>query len=220
MEEHHFVTDYNRLVDHLLQTKPLDVAMSEAVGGNYDLIGRRQLEDLQSAGLKDGMRLIDFGCGSGRLSSQLGRTMSIDYTGIDVVQSLLDFAKNQSPPGYKFILNQGLAIPLSNDCADFVCAFSVFTHLLPVEIFIYMREIRRLLKPGGSLVCTFLEFDTDWNLFMEDVSVRLRGRPGHLNMHLEQSTINRFCDTIGYVQESFTSKAGSLSPYILRSTRL
>ncbi|MDD4915980.1 MAG: hypothetical protein PHW13_13195 [Methylococcales bacterium] len=39
MAKFHFVEDYEAHVKNLIATKPLDEAMSDAVGGNYHLIG-------------------------------------------------------------------------------------------------------------------------------------------------------------------------------------
>ena len=38
-----------------------------------------------------------------------------------------------------------------------ILAFSVFTHLLHEESFIYLEDFKRVLKPGGSVVFSFLE---------------------------------------------------------------
>ena len=56
------------------------------------------------------------------------------------------------------MLNRALYIPAPDACADMVCAFSVFTHLLHTETYLYLEDIRRVLRPGGRLVFSFLEF--------------------------------------------------------------
>jgi SAM-dependent methyltransferase len=133
MAQFHFVEDYERMISGLIEKFPIDEAMSLAVGGAYDEIGPIEMEVLRYAGLEDGMSLIDFGCGSGRLASVLGRYLSVEYTGIDVVQSLLDYAKSKSPSHYKFLLHRALSIPVAENSCHCLCAFSVFTHLLHSE---------------------------------------------------------------------------------------
>jgi Methyltransferase domain len=118
MAKHHFVHEYERLVEFLLRTKPVDEAMSLAVGGLYREFGIIEFEILRWAGLKDGMTLIDLGCGSGRLAHVVGERAAVDFIGIDVVQSLLDYAQSKSPPHYKFILNHDLTIPAPDSSAD------------------------------------------------------------------------------------------------------
>ena len=81
MAQFHFVEDYERYVAALVEAYPIDEAKSLAVGGSYDQFGRIQADILHHFGLKDGHRLFDMGCGSGRLSSALGQRFEIDYTG-------------------------------------------------------------------------------------------------------------------------------------------
>src|ERR1700736_6158594 len=115
MAQFHFVEDYEKLVANLIEKYPIDEAMSIAVGGGsyheYREIGATEAEILRYAGLKDGMSLVDLGCGSGRLASELGRSMNIEFTGIDIVQSLLDYAKTKTPSNYRFLLHRALSIP-------------------------------------------------------------------------------------------------------------
>jgi ubiquinone/menaquinone biosynthesis C-methylase UbiE len=49
-------------------------------------------------------------------------------------------------------------IPEKDGEADFVCFFSVLTHLLHEQGFVYLQEAKRVLKPGGKIVFSFLEF--------------------------------------------------------------
>jgi cyclopropane fatty-acyl-phospholipid synthase-like methyltransferase len=56
-------------------------------------VGAIEADIMRYAGLKDGMSLIDLGCGSGRLASVLSRSMNIEFTGIDIVQPLLDYVR-------------------------------------------------------------------------------------------------------------------------------
>ena len=69
--------------------------MSDAVGGCYHLIGDIERSIVTYAGLKDGMKLIDYGCGSGRLASSLA--IDIDYLGVDIIDDLLKYAASKSP---------------------------------------------------------------------------------------------------------------------------
>ena len=87
--------------------------------------------------------------------------MEIEYTGLDVVQELLDYAKTKCPENYHFCLNHALTLPLTDQSVDYAFAFSVFTHLLHAETYLYLEEMFRCLKLGGAVVCSFLEFTMD-----------------------------------------------------------
>jgi len=211
MAEFHFVEEFERHVAHLIKTYPLDEAMSRATGGGYDEVGQIEVNILRYAGLKDGMSLIDLGCGSGRLTSVLGQTMKIEYTGIDIVQALLDYAKSKSPPNYRFLLHRALSIPAADNACDFVASFSVFTHLLQAETYIYLQDIKRTLKPGGKLVLSFLEFqcDSHWAAFESTVAAQREQRRVVLNMFHERSVIETWSNRLGYVMEAYIPGTGA-----------
>ena len=211
MAQFHFVEDYEKLVANLIEKYPIDEAMSIAVGGGsyheYREIGATEAEILRYAGLKDGMSLVDLGCGSGRLASELGRSMNIEFTGIDIVQSLLDYAKTKTPSNYRFLLHRTLSIPSDDNQRDFVSAFSVFTHLLHAETYIYLEDIKRTLKGGGKLVFSFLEFESDihWGVFEETVEAQRHHSNAHLTTFIERSVIDTWCKKLGYQIEAFIS---------------
>ncbi len=206
MAKFHFIEDYERLVKWLMRKYPLDEAMSRAVGGGgYEHVGQIEAAIVGHAGLRDGQSLVDFGCGSGRLASALGQKMSIEYCGIDVVKALLQYAKKKSPENYRFILNRSLGVPLPDASADMATAFSVFTHLLHHESYIYLEELRRVVRPGGVVVFSFLEFSEPghWSQFEATVEAQRSSTVPHLNQFLERSQIELWSSKLGYQSVGF-----------------
>ncbi len=158
MAQFHFVQDYVKHVKRLKRKYPIDKAMSLAVGGNYETISDVASDILIEAGLSDGHRLFDFGCGSGRVAVGVARKRQLaGYLGVDIVQDLLDYARTKTPPEYRFLINRSLKLPAEDASFDFVCAFSVFTHLLLHESYTYLCEMERIVRPGGRVVISFLE---------------------------------------------------------------
>lgn len=98
MNKPDFVEAYEGMVARLIVERPLEEAMSLAVGGAYEMVGQGEGDILQSFGLHNGMSIVDLGCGSGRLAHPLGKRFHLSYIGIDIVQEWLDFAKSKSPP--------------------------------------------------------------------------------------------------------------------------
>jgi ubiquinone/menaquinone biosynthesis C-methylase UbiE len=156
-----------------------DEALREAVGGEFVAVGKLVYHLLRSLGLADGHLVVDVGCGSGRLSVQLAPFGGIRYIGCDVVERLVDCAsKLSNRPDWAFVVTDGGRIPCENSTADFVCFISVFTHLLHEDTFRYFRESARVLKPGGRLVFSFLEFRVPmhWREFISVVDSAVPGR--------------------------------------------
>ena len=147
------------------------------VGGEFDAIGLLTRELLIHHGLRKDYYLIDVGCGSGRAAKPLSEYLTGKYLGIDVVPELLEYARSiVARPDWRFEIASGLTIPEKDQQADMVCFFSVFTHLLHEESFVYLREAKRVLKPGGKIVFSFLDFRVagHWSIFesnLEDVGV-------------------------------------------------
>jgi len=93
-----------------------------------------------------------------------------------------------------------LNVPADNDSVDMICAFSLFTHLLQAETYIYMTDMYRALKPEGRLVFSFLEFDvlSQWGVFEATVVQQKSSTIPHLNMFMEKSVIQHWANHIGF----------------------
>ena len=214
MAKFHFVEDYEKHVAALVKQHGLDAGMALAVGGSYELIGNIEASILTALGLRDGMKLADVGCGSGRASTVLGRRLRIEYDGFDIVQQLLDYAATKSPANYRFILNRYIRLPGPPNTYDMACAFSLFTHLLHEESFVYISDIFRVLRPGGKLVFSFLEFAMPghWPIFEGMVEGAKHSSHPHLNMFMERNVIRLMADKIGFAEPSFYDATDAIAP--------
>lgn len=172
-------------ITNLLRKKDVETAMSLVVGGDYERIGEALRTRLVRFGLRPYDYLIDVGCGSGRLASALARSDFRDtlrYLGIDIVPEMLAFAAEKCrQPCWRFELVTELTIPENDGVADMVCFFSVFTHLMQEESFLYLREARRVLKTGGRIVASYLDIaePMHWETFDANLKSarRRQGKP-------------------------------------------
>lgn len=192
------------MVTELKRTFPLDEAMSLAVGGSYDVVGKIERRILEHYGLRAGMTLLDIGCGSGRLSSTLS-DLDIDYLGTDIVPDLLEYARSRSNKAFKFILHTELSVPVPSQSIDTACAFSVFTHLHHEESYIYLEDVWRALKPGGKMIFSFLEFAAEfhWPVFIATVRNKQASVPQHLNQFIERDAISLWARKTGFTLIEF-----------------
>jgi SAM-dependent methyltransferase len=176
-----------------------DEALRVAIGGEFIAVGKLEYYLLRSLGLADGHLVVDVGCGSGRLSVQLAPFPGIRYIGCDIVDRLVAYASELSQrPDWTFVCTKGEGIPCGDGAADFVCFFSVFTHLSHEETFRYFREAARVLRPGGRLVFSFIEFriPIHWNIFIATVESPSDGV--HLNQFVDRDGIAAWAAHSGF----------------------
>src|SRR4051812_42724711 len=188
-------------VDHVAKLEGRlseDAALRRAVGGEFLAIGRLEYHLLRSRGLGQDALVVDVGCGSGRLAVHLAPFAGIRYIGSDVVPRLLEYARDLcGRPDWQFTHTDGTRIPAGDSTADFVTFFSVFTHLPHEQIFQYFREALRVLKPGGLMLMSFLEFQVPlhWANFI--ASVEGKREDDHLNQYIERDSIRFWAQVIG-----------------------
>ncbi|MGO4571239.1 methyltransferase domain-containing protein [Microvirga sp. 2TAF3] len=152
--------------------------------GDYKAIGAEFLGHFVRIGrLKPSDRVLDIGCGIGRMAIPLTQYLdgaSGSYEGVDPVgEGIAWCTRNITPvyPRFRFcqidlaheLYNPGgslsgheVVLPFSDASFDFIVMVSVATHLPIHEIAAYAREAMRLLAPGGRLFMTaFLILDGD-----------------------------------------------------------
>jgi SAM-dependent methyltransferase len=151
-------------------------------------------ESLDEAGvdLARCRRVLDFGCGCGRIIRHI-RTMSpADLHGSDLNPDLIDWCQRQLTFG-RFLCN-GLAPPLSyhRDSFDLVYSISVLTHLDEDLQNQWLEELRRILTPGGALLVT-THGDSCFDGL--DAGESQRYRNGELVVRSSDSLGSNLCET-------------------------
>jgi SAM-dependent methyltransferase len=120
---------------------------------------RRRIEELLGPDWTwEGKRVLDFGCGAGR-----GLRYFLDVAerdtevwGCDISEPSVEWLQTHlCPPLHVFRNGEDPPIPRPDDYFDAVWAVSVFTHVYKnwAE---WMLELRRVLRPDGRLILTFL----------------------------------------------------------------
>jgi SAM-dependent methyltransferase len=140
-------------------------AMMFLVQGNHEADcfvegGRRAFETLWETLEKSHVdypfqTILDFGCGCGRvLRHWKSRAAQFQLYGVDYNPELVMWCRNVVP--YAQVDQNSLEPPLSYpaDMFDLVYAFSTFTHWDVALQMAWMREFRRILRPGGYLFFT------------------------------------------------------------------
>ena len=73
----------------------------------------------------------------------------------------------------------------------------MFTHLLHEETYCYLVEARRVVKPGGRIVFSFLEFENNWPIFEDTYKINAGGSNVHLNMFIGRDAITGWVAHLG-----------------------
>ncbi|MCJ8268132.1 MAG: class I SAM-dependent methyltransferase [Psychrosphaera sp.] len=96
-------------------------------------------------------KVLDFGCGYGRIGSILRAAGYKDLVGIDSSASMIDRGKREFPE-LALELVTGATLPFHDQSFDAVVACAVFTCITDHKIRLsQMNELCRILKPDGLL---------------------------------------------------------------------
>ncbi len=132
------------------------------------------------AGLRPDQRVLEVGCGNGRLAVPLTTFLADggSYVGTDVVRSGIRWCRRAIASrfaNFEFMHvdvrhplyrprgrgGEAASFPFGDDSFDVVVLTSVFTHLLPQETVGMLEQAARVLRSGGVLFSTWFVPDLD-----------------------------------------------------------
>ncbi len=135
---------------HAMARGPLSAAgglyeanmIADALGG----VGV-EMADIHSA--------LDFGCSSGRVVRVLAAAYpDIRWHGCDPNAPAIAWATDNLP-GIEFFVNDDAPpLPMADASLDLAYAISIWSHFAPELGLRWFEEMRRIIRPGGHLVCT------------------------------------------------------------------
>ncbi|MBS0356715.1 MAG: class I SAM-dependent methyltransferase [Proteobacteria bacterium] len=139
----------------------------------------------EASGLAAGpRRMLDIGCGYGRLAYGLRRAgYDGGYDGFDILARHIgwlneQFAERKDDSRYRFVhadmFNErynpdgkplaALELPFERAAFDCLVSLSVFTHLYEQEVVGYVRYLKQFLAPGGVWITTFFAIPPECSL--------------------------------------------------------
>jgi SAM-dependent methyltransferase len=162
----------------LVPPRRLQLSVGE---GDFAAIGDEFLSHLVAlCGLKPEDRVLDVGCGVGRLARPLAGYLSIDgaYAGFDVNAGAIAWCERRYRhfPNFRFLhadvrnarYNPGGAqeavayrFPFEDGAFDVAVLMSVLTHLTADEALHYLGQVRRVLASGGHMLATVFVLDPE-----------------------------------------------------------
>lgn len=142
-----------------------------------DLLLRTKLLQLKYS---EDQKLLELGCGSGRVLTTLENNFS-QTVGIEGhVDALKKAAENCADS--QLIHGNVLNTPLADEQFDWLVAFDVLEHVEPEK---FLNEALRLTRPGGRLLISIPAFPLLWSYVDEAAGHRCRYRLKQLTKELE-----------------------------------
>ncbi len=123
---------------------------SEAWGGTHrlysDLIWPRIEEFMVPPG-----DIVEIAPGYGRITQFLLNDCW-RFTGVDLNQNCVDHCKERfaNEDHAEFLVNDGLTIPVGDNCIDFVFSWDSLVHCSQDVVMSYITEVNRVLRRGGA----------------------------------------------------------------------
>jgi ubiquinone/menaquinone biosynthesis C-methylase UbiE len=148
---------------------PAPAFIGRLLDSNY----RRRIQPpdkfIQRSGIKEEMRVLDLGCGSGafttfvaRAVGEKGKVYALDIQ-VDMLKQLenkLSKPENKDIKNIKLIEGSAYELPFDNNSLDLVNMVTVLQEIPDRDK--ALREVKRVLKPGGLLAVTELFPDPDY----------------------------------------------------------
>jgi len=228
----------DKLVSKLLARKDyVKVAGSTIVASHRRLSGRAFKDDqvyvksaegeanrlIQRFGFGLESRVLDVGCGQGRLAIGLLRTLGdVPYIGIDIDQTSIAWCRDyieRDHPSFKFKhlnaynerynprgrnIGPGFQFEEDRESADVAYLFSVFSHTTERDMRIYLKDFARVLDRNGKVFFTSFVEDNVPNLSINPEHYRLEcSGPLHI-VRYNRPYLFSILDELGYSILDFT----------------
>jgi ubiquinone/menaquinone biosynthesis C-methylase UbiE len=129
--------EYARRIAGELEHKPLD----------------RELLDRFAESVRDHGLACDLGCGPGQVARYL-HERGIQVCGVDLSEGMLQQARRLNP-GIDFHQGDMRALPFGENAWAGIAAFYAIVNLSKAEVAQALREMWRVLQPGGQLMLSF-----------------------------------------------------------------
>ena len=147
-----FFTRTRRVLEPESMDGETDVRVYDRVAQSHAFLDRSFVRMAVRLGAKEA-RVLDVGCGSGRVPILLARAADARVVGVDTSARMLELAReNAAASGaatVSFLVADGRALPFADGAFDVVLSHHTLHHLPDASELI--REMQRVLRSGGAL---------------------------------------------------------------------
>lgn len=122
-------------------------------GADSDYFSEYKIQEIASRYPKAPAKWLDLGCGDGLTAFFIKKYFpQTEYHGIDISSNSIDKARSRGIENVNFILYDGAHIPFEDNTFDVVFMACVMHHIMPSQREGILKEILRVLRPGGRLI--------------------------------------------------------------------
>ena len=134
------------------ETKRYFDQVAGAYDGSFDgrFVKCMYREAVARAAALPGSRVLDLGCGTGNLIRLLREVKPASYCGADLSEQMIRQARRSLGAGASLVTADAAALPYGDGAFDIVVCNASFHHYTEPER--AAGEIRRVLRPGGTLI--------------------------------------------------------------------
>ena len=176
-------------------------------GWRYEFLRKSQAKLVEILGLKQGVRLLDVGCGTGwalRRASERVNDNGLFY-GVDLSPKMIERARLnfEGRGNFRFVVANAESIPLDENFFDTIICTNSFHHYFNPDK--ALREFRRLLKPSGRAY--ILDPTSDFFIVrLFDAAMKLL-EPEHVRLYSTKE-FRRLFEAAGFAYTTTTGLRG------------
>ena len=120
--------------------------------------------------IQPGYRILDFGCGAGRMIRFFDDLAEeCEIWGVDIVAEYIIWCQQHLSPPFRFATSTTFPhLPFEDRYFDFIYCASIFTHIADLAD-AWLLELRRVTRPNGRIYITHM-MNTQLNLCERDLN--------------------------------------------------
>jgi ubiquinone/menaquinone biosynthesis C-methylase UbiE len=164
--------------------------IADGKGWKFDYLRSAQMSLISMLDIKENVDFLDIGCGTGWAIGQTAQSVDNigSFYGVDLSQMMIEKASEnfKEYSNFHFIRANSESIPLDDNFFDIIICTNSFHHYLHPDI--AMKEIFRLLKPGGKTYILDPAADS-WLMKVVDNIIKLL-EPGHVKIYSSEEFKN------------------------------
>lgn len=146
--------------------------------------------------------ILEIGAGVGRVGAELA-PLCREWIGADVSENMLAHisARLKKHKNVRTVALSGFDLsPISSGSVDLAYCTVVFMHLDEWDRYGYIKEVYRVLKPGGRVFVDNINLlsDAGWALFLEHCAIPPDKRPSHISKTSTPAELTTYLTRAGF----------------------